>query len=361
MSCSPCFPVPAPRFPRRVWRGVLSGCPLSSLADTPFHAVCAFRGLGSVALLVFPACPLCVCALALLGRVHPPPSLPWLVWRVHLARSRCLALLGPFHAVRDPPRVLPQSHAPFGWLGAGGRPCPVSPLPCLGLCAPRGVGLRAWGVPAPGGGVGGGGGRPVCRSLRRCGRVGQWGGELPCLGPSPCLPRAGNKAGVLGVALASEGVAPIPLRFVLACCPRARSVWRPCVLARVRLSIAVPAGAGGWGLEAGPAPVSLPGAVVLFRGGGTVPSASGGGGGGGRRPRGPRAGWGGGGDRGGGSCRGSPPPPSGGGGLWPSAQSPLCRRRIPPRCTRSVGVLGQPRAPGAACRRWASLAGEGGL
>ena len=68
LSCPPRSPLPAPRVPRCVWRAVLSGCPLSSLAGTPFHAVCAFRGLGPVALLVFPAC----------RRVRaPPPSLGW--------------------------------------------------------------------------------------------------------------------------------------------------------------------------------------------------------------------------------------------------------------------------------------------
>ena len=165
-------------------------------------------------------------------------------------------------------------------------------------------------------GLGCGGGRPVRRSPRLCGRGGQWGGGSPCLGSVLCLPCTGNDAGVLGVALAMEGVAPILLRFVLACCPRARSVWRPCVLARVRLSIAVPAGAGSLGVEAGPVAASLPGAAVLLGGGRIIPSASERLGG--RRPRGLRvSGWGSG-DRGG-SRRGSLPPPAGGGGLRPSA------------------------------------------
>ena len=133
--CLPRFPLPAPRFLRCVWWVVLSGCPLSSLADTRFHAVCAFRGLGPVALLVFPACPLCVCALSR----RPPPPLPGLVWRAHLARSRSWALVGPLHSVRAPPRVLPQFCAPFGLLG-GGAARSRFPLPCLGLHAPRGVG-----------------------------------------------------------------------------------------------------------------------------------------------------------------------------------------------------------------------------
>ena len=137
--CLPGFPLPAPRFLRCVWRAVPSGCPLSLLAGTPFHAVCAFRGLGPVALLVLPACPLCVCALALLRRLRPPPPLPGLVWCAHLAQSRCWALVGPFNAVRAPPRVLPRSRAPFGLL-AGGAARSRFPLPGLGLRAPRGVG-----------------------------------------------------------------------------------------------------------------------------------------------------------------------------------------------------------------------------
>ena len=67
------FPLPAPRVPRCVWPAVPSGCPLPSLAGTPFHAVCAFRVLGPVALLVLPVCPLRVCALALSRRPLPPP------------------------------------------------------------------------------------------------------------------------------------------------------------------------------------------------------------------------------------------------------------------------------------------------
>ena len=76
--CVPRFPLLAPGFPRCVWRAVRSGCPLSSLAGTPFHAVCASRGLGLVALLVFPACPLRVRSLALSRRPRrSPPSQGW--------------------------------------------------------------------------------------------------------------------------------------------------------------------------------------------------------------------------------------------------------------------------------------------
>ena len=83
----------------------------------------------------------CVCALALSRRPRPPP-LPGLVWRAHLARSRCWALVGPFHSVRAPPRVLPRSRAPFGLLGGGGGRSRFH-LRGLGLRAPRGVGAGA--------------------------------------------------------------------------------------------------------------------------------------------------------------------------------------------------------------------------
>ena len=71
--CLSRFPLPDPRVPRCVWRAVLSRCPLPLLAGTPFHAVCAFDELSLVALLVVPACPLRVCALALPRRPLPPP------------------------------------------------------------------------------------------------------------------------------------------------------------------------------------------------------------------------------------------------------------------------------------------------
>ena len=349
--CLPRFPLPAPRVPRCVWRAVPSGCPLSSLAGTPFHAVCAFRELGPVALLVVPACPWCVCALALSRCPLPPP--PWVVWRAHLAWSRRWALVGPFHAVRAPPRVLPRSLAPSG-VPRGGRPGPGSPLPGLGLCAPRGVGLRLRGVPVPGGGVWGGGGRPVCRAPRLYGRGGQWGGGSLCLVPSLCLPWAGNKAGVTGVVLVMEGVAPIPLRFVLACLLWAWSVRRPGALARVRVLPAVPAGAGGWGGGAGRAPAPLSGAAVPPGGGGTIPSAPGGWGPVLLRLAGRRGGRGGGGSR-----RGPSAPHLGGGPRFPTLPL-LSSSAHSPRRARSVGVVGPPRAPGAACLARGGGGGRGG-
>ena len=113
--------LPAPRVPRCVWRAVPSGCPLPSLAGTPFYAVCAFRALGPVALLVVPACPFCVSALALPRRPLPP-------------------LLG---GVACAPRAVPA-------LGAGravpGGPCPSAcpaPVPCSVWRALGGA-VRSW-------------------------------------------------------------------------------------------------------------------------------------------------------------------------------------------------------------------------
>ena len=136
--CLPCFPLPAPRFLRCVWRAVPSGCPLSSLAGTPFHAVCVFRGLGRVALLVFPACPLCVCALALSWR--PPPLPPP---RVGVARApRAVPVLGAGRPVPlgPCPSACPASVLCSVWLAWGGAALSRFPLPGSGLRAPRGVG-----------------------------------------------------------------------------------------------------------------------------------------------------------------------------------------------------------------------------
>ena len=115
-----CCVFPVSPCPPRVSCAVC-GCPLSSLAGKPFHAVCAFCGLGPVALLVLPACPLCVCALALSRRPRPPPH-PQLVWRAHLTRSWCWALVGPC------PSACPASVPCSVWLAwGGGSPVPFPP------------------------------------------------------------------------------------------------------------------------------------------------------------------------------------------------------------------------------------------
>ena len=183
--CLSRFPLPAPRVPRCVWRAVLSGCPLPPLAGTPFHAVCAFRGLSPVALLVVPPCPLRVCALALPRRPLPPP---WVVWRAHLARSRHWALVGPFHVVRAPPHVLPRSLDPSGvlgggWAGSGSSLPGLACTPCGG-CVPRGW----WGA-VPGGGWPATVVRSVwCQALSLPRPPVLWGGQLGYR--DPCVPGA---------------------------------------------------------------------------------------------------------------------------------------------------------------------------
>ena len=159
------FPLAAPRVPRCVWRAVSSGFPLPSLTGTPFHAVCAFRELGQVALLVVPACPLLVCALALPRR--PLPS--------------------PLGGVACAPRAVPAQGAGRAFPRG---PCPSAcpaPVPCSVWRAwggggavqfrfpPTWLGLHAlWGLRAAGlvgGRPRGGGGLPLlCRAsgVRRC-------------------------------------------------------------------------------------------------------------------------------------------------------------------------------------------------
>ena len=184
---------------------------------------------------------------------------------------------------------------------------------------------------------------------RWCGRGGQWGGGSFCLVPFLYLPWAGNKAGVTGVVLVMEGVAPIPLRFVLACLLWARSVRRPGALARVRLLPAVPVGAGGWGGGAGRALAPLTGAAISPGGRGDHPLCLGGVRAGAPAACEPAGGVGGG---------VAPRPPcssSGGRPAVPYPSPPLVVGAFPPWRAPSVGVAGPPRAPGAAC-----LAGGGG-
>ena len=124
------FPIP-PRVSRAACGGP-SGPGVPYPRSLVRHSTRSVRSakLGPVALLVVPACPLRVCALALPRRLLPPP--PWVVWRAHLARSRHWALLGPLHVVCAPPRVLPWSSASSGVL-RGGRSGPGSPLPGSGV------------------------------------------------------------------------------------------------------------------------------------------------------------------------------------------------------------------------------------
>ena len=168
----------------------LSGCP-SRIPRVPF---------------------MCVCARAL------PASAPFLPPRVSVARARrVVPVQGASRAVPcgPYPSAFPASVPCAVWLvlGGGGRvPFP----PCLAWdCVPPRGRARASGAVGRQGGQGGG--RPVCRPPRgRCRGAPRGGGSL-YLGPSLCLPRAGTKAGVMGVTQFMEGVACILLRFVFAC------------------------------------------------------------------------------------------------------------------------------------------------
>ena len=211
--CLSRFPLPAPRVPRCVWRAVPSGCPLPSLAGTPFHAVCAFRALGPVALLVVPACPFRVCALAPPRRPPPPP--PGGV----ACAPRVVQALGAGRAVpRGPcPSACPAPVPCCVWraLGGGG-PVPVPPY-------------LAWGC--------GGGGRASPGGVPSTIARGVWGQALPlprlpahwagCWGPrSTCCGR--GRAGV-GALLCPLGL---------------HALWGLRALGRVR---GVCVWGGGWG------------------------------------------------------------------------------------------------------------------
>ena len=168
--CLSCFPLPAPRVPRCVWRAVPSGCPLPSLAGTPFHAVCAFRALGSVALPVVPACPFRVCALALSRCPLPPPL-------GGVARaSRVVPALGAGRAVpRGPcPSACPAPVPSSVWRAWGGAVRSRFPPTWLGV-----VGAAAPGRPSSGAGSQGSASR-----VSRVRSVRAWG---LCTGPTACV------------------------------------------------------------------------------------------------------------------------------------------------------------------------------
>ena len=197
-------PLPAPRVPRCVWRAVPSGCPLPLLAGTPFQAVCAFRELGPVALLVVPACPLRVCALALPRRPLPLP-----LGGVACA-PRAVPALGADRAVRR---------------GLCPSACPA-PVPCSVWCAMGGA-ARARFPPTWLGAVGVAEGRPR-------------GGCLPLLrgasevrrSPSPDCPPTGRAVGVhypravgLGPWVWGPNTVPLACTPCGGCVPR--GWWKP--------------------------------------------------------------------------------------------------------------------------------------
>ena len=172
--CLSRFPLPAPHVPRCVWRAVPSGCPLPSLAGTPFHAVYAFRGLGPVAPLVVPTCPLRVCALALPRRLLPPP-----LGGVACA-PRAVPALGAGRAVRHGrcPSACPAPVPCSVWRAVGGAVRSRFPPTWLGAVHPPWGGSVAFVCRGAGLGVVG---RPVRRAplfVRSGGPVGR-GVALP--------------------------------------------------------------------------------------------------------------------------------------------------------------------------------------
>ena len=184
-----------------------SGCPLPSLAGTPFHAVCAFRVLGLVALLVVPACPLRVCALALPRRPHPP-----LLGGVACA-PRAVPALGAGRAVpRGPcPSACPAPVPCSVWRAwGGGGPVPVPPY-------------LAWGC--------GGGGRA---SPRGCLPLLRGASGVRCSPPPDCPP-TGRAVGVrypraVGAGMRVWGPFSVPLVCTPCggCAPRSGSMAFVC-------------------------------------------------------------------------------------------------------------------------------------
>ena len=280
--------------PPRVFRAACGG---PSRPAVPYprslvrHSMRSVRSARSVRLpfRLSPRVPF-VCVRSRSRGVRSPPR--WVVWRAHLAWSRHWALVGPFHVVRAPPRVLPRSLAPSGvlggaavrsrfpptWLGvvgaAVGRPRGGAFDRCvgrLGSCAPPpptarplgglsgsalwaracgcgGPALSLWGLRAAvrvhgvlmlGGGLGGGGG--VRRFLRLCGRGGarRAGGRSASFRPS-AFPGQATKRASLVLCCPWGAWPPIPLRFVLTRLLWVRSVRRPGAQAWARLFFAAP-------------------------------------------------------------------------------------------------------------------------
>ena len=147
-----CCVSPASPFPPRVSRAACGGPSRPGVPyprSLPFHAVCAFRELGPVALLVVPACSLRVCALALPRRPIPPP-----LGGVACA-PRAVPALGAGRAVRRGPcpSACPAPVPSSVWCAWAGRYGPGSPLPGLGLSAPLwggSVAYALWGLRAAG-------------------------------------------------------------------------------------------------------------------------------------------------------------------------------------------------------------------
>ena len=288
-----CCVSPFSPFPPRVLRAACGGL---SRPGVPYprslvrHSMRSVRSARSVR-LPFRLSPrvLFVCVRSRSRGVRSPPR--WVVWRAHLAWSRHWALVGPFHVVRAPLRVLPRSRAPSGVLG-GGWSGPGSPLLGLGLWGrrqgvpggmPSTVTWGVWGLAlllprlpvhwvgcrgprygrgravvgallcscggcSPRGGstaflccgAGWGGGGVRC-FLRLCGRGGacRAGGRSASFRPS-AFPWQATKRASLALCCPWGAWPPIPLQFVLTRPLWVRSVRRPGAQAWARLFFAAP-------------------------------------------------------------------------------------------------------------------------
>ena len=357
-----------------------SGCPSGSPC-VPFACVCA----GAPAASVPPplggvACaPRAVPALGT-SRAVPrgpcpsacPASVPCSVWRAsrEAVRSRFPPTwLGAVGVAEGRPRG-GAFHCCEGRLWSGASPVSLACTPCGG-CVPRGW----WGaVPLPGlglcaphragpwrscaGGRAGGGGRPVRRAARLCGRGGPVGRGVALLRSVP-LPSLGRQqSGCHWRHSGHEGRGP---PYHSGSCSPAFTGRDLCgVLARWRGLVSSPrflwepaAGAGGRAVLR----------LLFGAGGGGTASGSGS-----RGPRGLQAG------RGGGSRRGLPAPPLGGGPRFPTlaplfslAHSPLACAfgrgrgvKVLPWVVDGAGGLGAGKTSGAGTRGVSLNAAIGG-
>ena len=148
------FPPPCPVFPALC----VAGRPVRvSLILARWYAIpcglCVPRAWSGCPSGIPPVSLACACACALVATAPLPPP------RVCVTRApHAVPLVGPFHAVRAPPRVLPRSRALFGMLGRLGAARSRSPLAWLGVvCPPLGGPARPGGSGAGGAGGGGGG------------------------------------------------------------------------------------------------------------------------------------------------------------------------------------------------------------
>ena len=155
---------------------------------------------------------------------HSP--LPRLVWRAHLARSRCWALVGPFHAVRAPPRVLPRLPCCVWLVWKGGGPFPFPPYLAWGCAFGRGAsGVRRSPTPnSPSVGACGRGPLPTGCGFGGCGR-----GD-----PSPPHSARSCKLALRALGAARGRPGRAPLAWVWGVRGRALCHPRPPVLSGVR-------------------------------------------------------------------------------------------------------------------------------